>query len=89
MQRFKLNFSTTYHPETGSQTKILNQFLEIMLRIYVMDKQTKWEEYLPLVEFSYNNSYRRSLSMPPYELLYGRPCRTPLSWDKLEDSVPS
>ena len=55
-----------------------------MLRMYVMDQQSKWEYYLPLVEFSYNNSYHRSLGMAPYELLYGRPCKTPLSCDRLE-----
>jgi hypothetical protein len=40
-----------------------------------------------LVEFAYNNSYHSSIGMPPYEALYGRPCRTPLSWDRLEDRV--
>jgi len=55
--------------------------------MYVMDQQTKWEEYIPLVEFTYNNSYHHSLGMAPYEILYGRPCRTPLSWDKLEDKI--
>eukprot|EP00253_Pinus_taeda_P035559 PITA_35559 len=52
-----------------------------------MDNQTEWERYLPLVEFSYNNSYHSSIGMPPYQALYGRPCRTPLSWEKLEDRV--
>ena len=55
--------------------------------MYVMDQESKWEDYLPLVEFAYNNSYHHSLSMEPYELLYGRPCRTPLSWDRLEDRI--
>jgi hypothetical protein len=40
-----------------------------------------------LVEFSYNNSYHSSIGMPPYEALYGRPCRTPSSWDRLEYQV--
>ena len=55
--------------------------------MYVMDQQSKWEYYLPLVDFSYNNSYHLSLGMAPYELLYGRPCITPLSWDRLEDRI--
>ena len=58
-----------------------------MLRMYVMDQQNQWGKYLPLVEFSYNNSYHSSLGATPYEVLYGRPCRTPLSWDRLEDRV--
>jgi transposase InsO family protein len=81
----QLNLSTAYHPETNGQTERVNQVMEDMLRMYVMDNQTQWEKYLPLVEFAYNNSYHSSIGMPPYEALYGRPCRTPLSWDRLED----
>jgi hypothetical protein len=61
--------------------------MEDMLRMYVMDNQTQWEKYLPLVEFAYNNSFHSSIGMPHYEALYGRPCRTPLSLDRLENSV--
>jgi hypothetical protein len=61
--------------------------MEDILRMYVMDNQTQWEKYLPLVEFAYNNSFHSFIGMPPYEALYGRPCRTPLSWDRLEDRV--
>ena len=49
--RTKLNFSTTYHPQTDGKTERFNQVLEDMLRMYVMDKPTKWEYYLHLVEF--------------------------------------
>ena len=47
-----LNFSTTYHPESDGQIERLNQVIEDMIRIYVMDKPSKWEDYLHLVEFS-------------------------------------
>jgi transposase InsO family protein len=83
----QLNFSTAYHPETDGQTERMNQTLEDMLRMYVMDQQKRWEEFLPLVEFTYNNSYQSTIKMAPFEFLYGRPCRTPLSWDRLEDRV--
>lgn len=83
----QLNFSTAYHPETDGQTERVNQVLEDMLRMYVMDHQSQWEKYLPLVEFAYNNSYHSSIQAAPFEILYGRPCRTPLSWDRLEDRV--
>jgi transposase InsO family protein len=83
----QLNLSTAYHPETDGRTERVNQVMEDMLRMYVMDNQTQWEKYQPLVEFAYNNSYHSSIRMPPYEALYGRPCRTPLSWDRLEDRV--
>ena len=51
-----------------------------MLRVYVLDMKGSWEDHLPLVEFAYNNSYQSSIQMAPYEALYGRPCRSPLSW---------
>jgi hypothetical protein len=81
----QLNFSTTYHPETDGQIKQTNQILEDMLCMYVMDQQKHWEEFLPLVEFAYNNNYQSTIKMAPFEFLYGRPCQMPLSWDRLED----
>ena len=83
----QLNLSTAYHLKTDGKTKRLNQVLEDMRRMYFMDNQTQWERYLPLVEFAYNKSYHSSIRMPPYQALYGRPCRTLLSWEKLEDQV--
>jgi hypothetical protein len=59
--------------------------MEDILRMYVMDNQTDWEKYLPLVEFAYNNNFDSSIGMPHYEALYGRPCKTLLIWEILED----
>jgi hypothetical protein len=58
-----------------------------MLRIYVMDKPSKWEDYLQLVEFAYNNGYEASLRMIPFEAMYGRKYNTPVSWDNPADRV--
>jgi DNA-directed RNA polymerase subunit E'/Rpb7 len=55
------------------------------LRMYVMDKPTKWENYLHLVEFAYNNGYQTSLKMGPFEALYGRKCNTLVRWDNPTD----
>ena len=52
-----------------------------------MDQPSKWENYLYLVEFAYNNGYHTSLKMSPFEALYGRRCRTPVSWDNPIDRV--
>jgi hypothetical protein len=54
----KLLFSTAYHPQTNGQTKRVNQILEDMLRMHVIHQPKKWEYYLPLVEFAYNNDYQ-------------------------------
>jgi hypothetical protein len=67
-----MNFSKTYHQETDGKTERVNQVIEDMLRLYVMDKPSKWEDYLHLVEFYYNNGYQASLKMSPFEALYGR-----------------
>jgi transposase InsO family protein len=75
-----MNFSTTYHPQSNGQTKRVNQVIRDMLRMYVIDKPSKWEDYLHLVEFAYNNGYQTSLKMSPFESLYGRKCNTPISW---------
>jgi transposase InsO family protein len=83
----QLNFSTTYHPETDGKIERTNQILEDMLRMYVMDQHKCWEEFFPLVEFAYNNNYQSTIKMAPFEFLYGRPCQTSLSWDRLEDRV--
>jgi hypothetical protein len=83
----QLNFSTAYHPETDGQTERMNQTLEDMLHMCVMDPQKRWEEFLSLVEFAYNNSYQSTIKMASLEFLYGRPCRMPLSWDRLQDRV--
>jgi len=58
-----------------------------MLQACVLDFQGKQEEYLPLVEFSYDNPYQAALKMTPFEALYGRRCRTPICWDDLEDTL--
>ena len=79
----QLNFSTSYHPQTNGKTERVNQVLEYMLHMYVMDKPSKWEEYLHLVEFSYKNGKHVLLGMSPFEALYGRRCRTPVAWDNL------
>jgi hypothetical protein len=76
----KLLFSTAYHPQTDGQMERVNQILEDMLRMHVMHQPKKWEDYLPLVEFAYNNGYQESLKMSPFEVLYGRSCNTPVSW---------
>ncbi|GJQ97026.1 putative reverse transcriptase domain-containing protein [Tanacetum coccineum] len=44
-----------------------------------------WEKHLPLVEFSYNNSYHASIKAAPFEALYGRKCRSPVCWAEVGD----
>ena len=78
--------STAFHPQTDGQSERTIQVLEDMLRACVLDFKGSWEEHLPLVEFSYNNSYQASIQMEPYEALYGRPCRSPICWTEVGES---
>jgi len=82
-----LNLSTTYCPQTDGQIERVNQVIEDMLRMSVMDRPSKWEDYLYLVEFTYNKGYHASLKMSPFETLHGRKCKTPVSWDNPIDKV--
>ncbi|GKD31818.1 putative reverse transcriptase domain-containing protein, partial [Tanacetum coccineum] len=45
----------------------------------------RWEKHLPLVEFSYNNSYHASIKAAQFEALYGRKCRSPACWAEVRD----
>nr|GFA92036.1 putative reverse transcriptase domain-containing protein [Tanacetum cinerariifolium] len=77
---------TTYHPQTDGQSERTIQTLEDMLRACVMDFKKGWDRHLPLIEFSYNNSYHRSIKVAPFEALYGRKCRSPVYWAKVGDA---
>jgi hypothetical protein len=55
--------------------------------MHVRHQPKKWEDYLPLVEFDYNNGYQESLKMSPFEALYGRQCNIPISWNDPVDIV--
>jgi transposase InsO family protein len=78
----KLLHNSAYHPQTSGQTERVNQILKDMLRACVLEFPQKWDDCLPLAEFSYNNNYQESIKMAPFEALYGRRCRTPLNWSK-------
>ena len=54
-----------------------------MLRACTLDYGSSWDDNLPYTEFSYNNSYKASLKMAPFEALYRRRCQTPLMWDEV------
>lgn len=52
-----------------------------------MKQGDNWDNYLLLVEFTHNNIFHSSIGMAPFEVLYGRRCRTPLSWYDSGESV--
>ncbi|GJZ59479.1 putative reverse transcriptase domain-containing protein [Tanacetum coccineum] len=74
----RLDMSTTYRPQTDGQSECTIQTPEDMLRACVIDFGSSWDTHLPLIEFSYNNSYHTSIKCAPFEALYGRKCDTPI-----------
>nr|GFA82302.1 reverse transcriptase domain-containing protein [Tanacetum cinerariifolium] len=57
----RLDMSTVYHPKNDGQSERTIQTLEDMLRACAIDFGKGWVNHLPLVEFSYNNSYHAIL----------------------------
>ncbi|GJY28046.1 putative reverse transcriptase domain-containing protein [Tanacetum coccineum] len=82
----RLDMSIAYHPETDGQSERTIQTLEDMLCACVLDFGKGWDRHLPLVEFSYNNSYHTSIKAALFEALYGCKCRSPICWAKVRDS---
>ncbi|GKC42232.1 putative reverse transcriptase domain-containing protein [Tanacetum coccineum] len=76
----QLDMSTAYYPQTDGQSERTIQTLKDMLRAYVINLGKGWDRHIPLVEFSYNNSYHTSIEAAPFEELYGRKCRSPVCW---------
>ncbi|GJX52172.1 putative reverse transcriptase domain-containing protein [Tanacetum coccineum] len=75
-----MNFdmSTAYHPQTDEQSERIIQTLKDMLRACVIEFGKGWDNHLPLVELSYNNSYHASIKAAPFGALYGRKCCSPI-----------
>ncbi|KAI3813312.1 hypothetical protein L1987_18032 [Smallanthus sonchifolius] len=82
----RVDLSTAYHPQTDGQNERTIQTLEDMLRACVIDFGGNWDTHLPLIEFSYNNSYHTSIKCAPFEALYGRKCRSPVCWTEIGDN---
>nr|GEW60353.1 putative reverse transcriptase domain-containing protein [Tanacetum cinerariifolium] len=78
----RLDMNTNYHPQTDGQSERTIQTLEDMVCACVIDFRNGWESHLPLIKFSYNNSYHASIKAASFEALYGRKCRSPVCWAK-------
>nr|GEZ20418.1 hypothetical protein [Tanacetum cinerariifolium] len=82
----RLDVSTTYLPETDDQSKRTIQTLKDMLRTCAINFGKGWVNHLPLVEFSYDNSYHASIKAAPFEALYGRKCSSPVCWTEVGEA---
>jgi hypothetical protein len=82
----KLNISSAYHPQTDGQTERTHRTIEQILRSYVHKQHLDWYDYLPLAEFSYNNSRHASTAFTPFEAMYGFSPITPPTIIRSHDS---
>ena len=83
----QVNLSTTFLPQTDGQEERTIQTLENKLRACVINFIGNWDDHLPLIEFSYNNSYHSNIQIAPYEALYGRRCRSPVGWFEVGEAA--
>ena len=68
----KPHFSSAYHPQSDGQTEQVNQPIEHFLWIYTGLEQDSWTKWLPMAEFSYNNTVHSAIQMSPFQCLYGQ-----------------
>jgi hypothetical protein len=74
----KAHFSSAYHPQTDGQTERMNPEIEQFLRAYARMYQKDWVKWLPMAEFSYNNTVHSATGTSLFKCLYGRdPTMTP------------
>nr|GEY16052.1 putative reverse transcriptase domain-containing protein [Tanacetum cinerariifolium] len=84
----RLDMSTTYDLQTDGQRVKTIQTFEDLLHACVIDFGNDWDKHLPLVEFSYNNSYDSSIKAAPFEALYGHePLAIPLDEIQVDDKL--
>ena len=82
-----LDLSTAHYSQIDGQSDRTIQTLKDMLHCCILDLGGNQDDYLPLMEFTYNNNYQVSVSVVPYEALYERPFRSPLCWAEPEEYV--
>jgi len=75
----KLALSTAYHPQTDGQTEVMNKTLKTMLRAFIDNKQSNWDQLLPSLEFAYNNAVNASTGYSPFFLNSGQHPRLPIA----------
>ena len=84
----KHRYSSAYHPQTDGQTEIMNKSVEEVLRHYLNETGKNWEDLIPMVEFSINNSMNGSTGHTPFYLNSGSHPRTPASALVPEGKLP-
>ncbi|XP_058784573.1 uncharacterized protein LOC131659393 [Vicia villosa] len=89
VQGTTLKYSTAYHPETDGQTEVVNRSLETYLRCFTSNLPRMWFKFLHLAEYWHNSTFHSSISMTPFEALYGRAPPATKDYIQGNASIPS
>ncbi|KAA0045216.1 Ty3/gypsy retrotransposon protein [Cucumis melo var. makuwa] len=68
----KLNWSSSYHPQSDGQTEVVNKSIETYLRCFCGEKPNEWSQWLHWAEYWYNTTYHSSIGITPLQAVYGR-----------------
>ncbi|GKB91164.1 putative reverse transcriptase domain-containing protein [Tanacetum coccineum] len=82
-ENITMDFVTKLPKTTSSQDTIWEVVSRHGVPVSIISDRDRWDRHLPLVEFSYNNSYHTSIKAAPFEALYGRKCRSPICWPEV------
>ncbi|TYK11285.1 reverse transcriptase [Cucumis melo var. makuwa] len=63
------------------------QIIKDMLTACVHQLKGSWDTHLSLMKFAYNNNYQSSISMAPFEALYGGPSKNLVCWNEVESEA--
>ena len=74
----KRSWSTPFHPRTNGLTERFNRTLKGMLKIMTDGNVVRWEEHVPMIQYSDNSAEQASTGTSPFYLMYGRHPRSPL-----------
>ena len=90
----KALYTSPYHAACNGAVERLNGVLKSMLKKVCISNPSDWDRYIPVVLFAYREIPNDSLKFSPFELLYGRTVRGPLTIlhelitnDEVDDNV--
>ena len=71
--------TTPYHAQCNGLVERWNGTLRRMIQKMAAEKSSDWDRYIPALLFSYREVAQASLGFSPFELVYGRSVRGPMS----------
>ena len=71
--------STPYHPMCNGLVEKFNGTVKLMLRRMAEERSKDWDRYISSLLYAYREAPQASTGFSPFELLYGRSVRDPLS----------